>query len=102
MAAVVLRRRLLQENCRHDAEVMDDRRARVDDLTPPAPRMKAVELDQAAGGEDHRRGRHGERVHVKERQRREEAPLAEAQRAQPAFIAAALADLEEIKDAEPT
>jgi len=43
--------------------------------------MEAVELHHAAGGEDHRRGRHGERIHMEERQRRDQPLFAEAERA---------------------
>src|SRR5882762_8801391 len=64
---------------------MHDRRAGLGHVAPPGFRVKSVELDDAAGGQDHRGRRHRERVHVKQRQRRDQPFLALAQRAQTAF-----------------
>src|SRR5438045_474896 len=64
--------------------------------------MEAIELHDAAGAEDHRRRRARKRVHVKERQRRDQPLFAVAQRAKAAFVDIALADVEEIEVAEET
>ena len=100
MRAVVSARLELQQDRGHHAEIVDDRGARVDDVAPPGFGVKAVELHHAAGGEDHRRGRHGERVHVKQRQRRDEPLFAMLQRAKAAFVDVALAHVQEIEVAE--
>ena len=71
--AVELARRRREQHRRHDAEVVDDRRPAVANALPPRARMEAVELDDAAAGEDRRHRRERERVHVAERQRRDEA-----------------------------
>ena len=71
--AVELARRRREQHRRHHAEVVDDRRAAVAHALPPGVRMEAVELDDAAAGEDRRHRRERERVHVAERQRRDEA-----------------------------
>src|SRR5438552_8603460 len=100
MAAVLRAGRALQQDRRHHAEIVDDRGARVDDIAPPSLRMEAIELHHAAGSEDHRHCRYGERIHMEEGQRRDQPFLAEAQRAQPALVDIALADVQEVKVAE--
>src|SRR6266403_1552126 len=79
---------------------MHDRRAGLGNVAPPGFRMKAVELDDATGGQDHRGGRHRERVHVKQRQRRDQPLLGLAQRAQAAFGDIALPYVEKVEVAQ--
>src|SRR5437588_13007023 len=62
--------------------------------------MKALELDDASRGEDHRRRRYRERVHVKQRQRRDEPLLALAQRAQSALGDIAPAEVQKVEVAQ--
>jgi hypothetical protein len=62
-----------QQHRGHHAQVVDDRRAAVAYALPPAFRVEAIELDQAAaGGDDHHRGKR-HRVHVVQRQGRDDA-----------------------------
>ena len=58
--------------------------------------MKAIQLNHAAAGEDHRHRRDRQRVHVEQRQRRDQALDAGAQRTQAAFVHIALADREHV------
>ena len=59
----------VHQHRRHHPEVVDDRRPALAHALPPCLRMKAVELDQAAAGDDddHRRERH--RVDMVQRER---------------------------------
>ena len=66
-------RRLVQQQRRHHAQVVDDGGARGDHVAPPAARAEALGQDQAVGGEDRAGRGHRLAVHVKERQRIEEA-----------------------------
>ncbi len=100
MRALVRAFRKPEQDRRHDAEIVHDRRARLGDLAPPAPGVEALELDDAPGGEDHRHRRGCERVHVEQRQRRDQPLLAFAHRAQAAFVEVAPAHVEEIEVAE--
>ena len=70
---VALARRRRQQHRRHHAEVVRDRGAALAHALPPGARMEAVELDDDAAGEDRGHRRERERVHVVERQRRDEA-----------------------------
>src|SRR3954466_9166284 len=62
--------------------------------------MEAVELHDAAGGQDHRRRRHGEGIHMEERQRRNEPLFTVSQGAKAAFVDVAVAYIQEIEVAE--
>ena len=62
-----------EQHRRHHAEVVHDRGAAFAHALPPGAGMEAVELDDDAAGEDRRHRRERERVHVAERQRRDEA-----------------------------
>jgi hypothetical protein len=59
-------RGLVEEQRRHDAEVVQRGRARGHHVGPPAPRAEALGQDEAARGEDGARARDAETVHVKE------------------------------------
>ena len=71
--AVEVARRRREQHRRHDAQVVHHRRAALAHALPPGLRVEAVELDDAAAREDRRHRRERERVHVAERQRRDEA-----------------------------
>ena len=67
------RGRCSEQHRRHHAEVVHDRGAAFACAAQPALRMKAVELHQAAARNQHHHGRERHRVHVIERQRRDDA-----------------------------
>ena len=82
--AVCLERRRRQQQGRHHAEVVGDGGATVAHALPPGARMEAVELDQAATRQDRGHCRERHRVHVAERQRRDDPLLVGAHRGQAA------------------
>ena len=71
--AVGVTRRRRQQHRRHHAQVVHDRGAALAHALPPALRVEAVELHQAAAGDEHHHRRERHRVHVIERQRRDDA-----------------------------
>ena len=62
----------LEENGRHDAEIVHDGRSRIRHGAPPATGVEAVERHDRAAVEDHRHRRARQCIHVKHRQRRQQ------------------------------
>src|SRR5690242_445493 len=78
---------LVEEQRWNDAEVMHDRRARGEDVLPPARRAEALRQDEAVRREHRARRRQRLAVHVEQRQRVEEAVAARLDDAEAAEVA---------------
>ncbi len=87
MAFLVLRHRLVEQQRRHHAEIVDDGGARLGHFLPPTVRAETLGQDQAIGGQHGAGGRHRAMVHVEQRQRVVETVLAVFHRQQATEIA---------------
>src|SRR5262249_61942478 len=90
--------RLVQQQRWHDAEVMDDRRARCRDVFPPPGCAEPLRHDQAVRSQYHACGGEGLAVHVVERQRIQDAlaPVRDAHEATDVAVPAARGQVVEI------